>query len=92
MEVSHSSFVISQDKGHKDKDKMEVYCTRSGCPAPQNYFGIEDSKTLKTVQKYCTTCGMPLILVGRYLPLKLGTRGFERFARDRYTPGMRQCG
>ncbi len=75
---------------------MEVYCTRSGCPRPQNYFGdLEDSATLKTVQqKYCTTCGMPLILVGRYLPLKLlGQGGFGAafLARDRYTPGMRQC-
>jgi serine/threonine-protein kinase len=75
---------------------MEVYCTRSGCPRPQNYFGdLDDSATLKTVQqKYCTTCGMPLILVGRYLPLKLlGQGGFGAafLARDRYTPGMRQC-
>lgn len=37
---------------------------------------------------------MPLILVGRYLPLKLlGQGGFGAafLARDRYTPGMRQC-
>ena len=75
---------------------MEVYCTRSGCPRPQNYFGdLENSATLKTVQqKYCTTCGMPLILVGRYLPLKLlGQGGFGAafLARDRYTPRMRSC-
>ena len=75
---------------------MEVYCTRPGCPRPQNYFGdLDDSATLKTVQqKYCTTCGMLLILVGRYLPLKLlGQGGFGAafLARDRYTPGMRYC-
>lgn len=75
---------------------MEVYCTRSGCPHPQNYFrDLDDSATLKTVQqKYCTTCGMQLILVGRYLPLKLlGQGGFGAafLARDRYTPGMRRC-
>ncbi|GAB1538151.1 serine/threonine-protein kinase [Scytonema sp. NUACC21] len=37
---------------------------------------------------------MPLILVGRYLPIKLlGQGGFGAafLARDRYTPGMRQC-
>jgi len=75
---------------------MEVYCTRSGCPRPQNHFAdLDDSATLKTVQqKYCTTCGMPLILVGRYLPLKLlGQGGFGAafLARDRYTPRMRSC-
>ncbi|WP_392436112.1 protein kinase [Chlorogloeopsis fritschii PCC 9212] len=75
---------------------MEIYCTRPGCPRPQNYFqDLDDHSTLRTVQqKYCTACGMPLILVGRYLPTKLlGKGGFGAafLARDRYTPGMRQC-
>ncbi|MEG4281890.1 serine/threonine-protein kinase [Microcoleus sp. A006_D1] len=75
---------------------MEVYCTRPGCPRPQNYFSdLDDSSMLKTVQqKFCTTCGMPLILSGRYLPVRLlGQGGFGAafLARDRYTPGMRQC-
>ncbi|MUL36483.1 serine/threonine-protein kinase [Gloeocapsopsis dulcis] len=75
---------------------MEIFCTRSGCSRPQNYFAdLDDSATLKTIQqKYCTACGMPLILVGRYLPLKLlGKGGFGAafLARDRYTPGMRRC-
>jgi serine/threonine-protein kinase len=75
---------------------MEVYCTRPGCPRPQNYFAdLDDSSLLKTVQqKYCTTCGMPLILSGRYLPARLlGQGGFGAafLARDRYTPAMRQC-
>ncbi|HEY9647056.1 MAG TPA: protein kinase, partial [Chroococcidiopsis sp.] len=75
---------------------MEVYCTRPGCPRPTNYFAdLDNVNTLKTVQqKFCTTCGMPLILLGRYVPSKLlGKGGFGSafLARDRYTPAMRQC-
>ncbi|HEY9607773.1 serine/threonine-protein kinase [Allocoleopsis sp.] len=75
---------------------MEIYCTRPSCPRPQNHFPDLDNKaTLKTAQqKFCTACGMPLILVGRYLPSKLlGQGGFGAafLARDRYTPAMRQC-
>ncbi|KJH70812.1 serine/threonine-protein kinase, partial [Aliterella atlantica] len=75
---------------------MEVYCTRSACPRPQNHFAdLDDTAILKSVQqKYCTSCGMPLILVGRYLPQKLlGKGGFGAafLARDRYTPGIRKC-
>ena len=75
---------------------MEIYCTRPQCPRPQNHLvDLDDSATLRTAQqKYCTTCGMPLILAGRYLPIKLlGKGGFGAafLSRDRYTPGMRQC-
>ncbi|MEH2267836.1 MAG: serine/threonine-protein kinase [Nostoc sp.] len=75
---------------------MEVYCTRPHCPRPQNYFAdLDDITTLKTTQqKYCTTCGMPLMLDGRYVPTKLlGRGGFGAafLARDRRIPGMRQC-
>lgn len=75
---------------------MEVYCTRPGCPRPLNHFAdLDRSDTLRTVeQKYCICCGMPLILQGRYLPLRLlGKGGFGAafLARDRYTPGLRQC-
>lgn len=75
---------------------MEVYCTCPGCPRPQNYFSdLKNNSILRTVQqKYCTNCGMPLILAGRYLPEKLlGKGGFGTafLAIDRYTPGLRQC-
>lgn len=75
---------------------MEVYCTRPRCPRPQNFFAdLDDITTLKTTQqKYCTTCGMPLILDGRYVPSKLlGRGGFGAafLAGDRRIPGMRPC-
>lgn len=75
---------------------MEIYCTRPGCPRPQNFFAnLDDKATLQTAQqKFCTACGMPLILVGRYIPTKLlGKGGFGTafLARDRYTPKMRYC-
>ncbi|MBD2165915.1 protein kinase [Calothrix membranacea FACHB-236] len=75
---------------------MEVYCTRPRCPRPQNYFAdLDDHTTLKTAQqKYCTACGMPLMLDGRYVPIKLlGRGGFGAafLALDRRIPGMRQC-
>jgi len=75
---------------------MELCCTRPTCPRPLNRFtDLDDSATLKAVpQKYCTACGMPQILAGRYLPLKLlGRGGFGAafLSRDRYTPMMRQC-
>ncbi len=75
---------------------MEIYCTRPGCSRPQNVFAELDHKaTLQTAQqKYCTSCGMPLILAGRYIPSKLlGKGGFGAafLARDRYTPRMRDC-
>lgn len=75
---------------------MEVYCTRPHCPRPQNYFtDLDDLTTLRTTQqKYCTTCGMPLLLDGRYVPTKLlGRGGFGAafLAADRRIPGMRPC-
>lgn len=75
---------------------MEIYCTRPGCPRPLNHFlDLDDSTKLKTVpQKFCTTCGMPLILDNRYFTIKLlGKGGFGAafLARDRRTPGMRSC-
>ena len=75
---------------------MEIVCTRPTCPRPENNFAdLDDHGTLRTVQqKFCTACGMPLILSGRYLPEKLlGKGGFGAafLARDRYTPTMRHC-
>ena len=75
---------------------MEIYCTRPSCLRPQNQFpDLDDRAILRTVpQKFCTACGMPLILRDRYLPSRLlGQGGFGTafLARDRDTPAMRQC-
>lgn len=75
---------------------MEIYCTRPSCQRPLNYFSdLDDPTALKTIQqKYCITCGMPLILAGRYFPIKLlGQGGFGTafLAKDRYTPTLRSC-
>lgn len=75
---------------------MEIFCTRPDCPRPVNSFpDLDSGNTLKTVQqKFCMTCGMPLLLGGRYMPQKqLGQGGFGTafLARDRYTPALRPC-
>ncbi len=75
---------------------MKIYCTRPSCPRPENHFAdLDDTTTLKTTeQRYCTTCGMPLLLDGRYVPTKLlGRGGFGTafLAIDRRIPGMRKC-
>jgi serine/threonine-protein kinase len=74
---------------------MEIYCTRPGCSRPRNQFPDLDETTIKTVpQKFCTACGMPLILDNRYFSTKLlGKGGFGAafLARDRRTPNMRRC-
>ncbi|MBD0266893.1 MAG: serine/threonine protein kinase [Cyanobacteria bacterium Co-bin8] len=75
---------------------MEIFCTRPSCPRPVNVFpDLDSGNTIKTVQqKFCMTCGMPLLLGSRYLPQKLlGQGGFGTafLARDRYTPTLRSC-
>ncbi len=75
---------------------MEILCTRPSCPRPENRFDdLDHATTLKTVQqRYCKSCGMPLILGGRYLTLKLlGKGGFGAafLACDRHTTKLRQC-
>jgi serine/threonine-protein kinase len=92
--LSLLSFAVTEIRDREIQ--MEILCTRPGCPRPQNSFSdLDDPPTLKTTQqKYCTSCGMPLILAGRYLPMRLlGQGGFGAafLSRDRYTPTMRYC-
>ncbi|NEO38606.1 MAG: serine/threonine protein kinase [Moorea sp. SIOASIH] len=75
---------------------MEIFCTRPGCPNPHNYFDDLDNRTTLTTteQRYCNSCGMPLIVASRYIPsqlLRKGGFGAAFLARDRYTPTLRQC-
>jgi serine/threonine-protein kinase len=75
---------------------VDIYCTRPGCPKPVNSFAdLDTAGTIKTItQKFCTSCGMPLILGGRYItekPLARGGFGATFTAVDRYTPSMRRC-
>ena len=75
---------------------MEVICTRPHCPKPRNQCpDLDDNNRLTSIdQKYCTTCGMPLILGGRYLPERLlGKGGFGAafLVVDRYSPKKAKC-
>lgn len=75
---------------------MEIICTRPGCTNPRNFFGdLDDEAKIRSVQqRYCTSCGMPLLLADRYIPSKLlGQGGFGAafLSRDRYKPKMPLC-
>jgi len=74
---------------------MDILCTRPGCSRINSFADLDNRNTLQTAQqKFCTSCGMPLILGGRYLPVKLlGQGGFGAafLALDRFTPTMRFC-
>jgi serine/threonine protein kinase len=75
---------------------MQIHCTRPGCNRPHNNFSeLSDAATLKaSAQRFCVTCGMPLLLQDRYVPQKLlgeGGFGAAYFAVDRYTPKQRPC-
>jgi len=75
---------------------MDVYCTRPHCLQPVNRFpDLDNRRTVKTIeQKHCESCGMPLILGGRYIPqtpIERGGFGATYRAIDRYTPTFRRC-
>lgn len=75
---------------------MDIYCTRPNCPDPINTFPApDDSSFFKTVQqRYCAACTMPLILDGRYLPLRRlggGAFGTTFLGIDLRSAKQRQC-
>jgi serine/threonine-protein kinase len=72
---------------------MNVFCTRFSCQQPHNFLPeLADPEAIKRItQRYCTCCGMPLILVGRYFPIEcLAQSSLSRvfLAIDRYTPSQ----
>ncbi|MBT9311248.1 serine/threonine-protein kinase [Leptothoe kymatousa] len=73
---------------------MQLHCTRPGCARPLNPHPNLKQSIQTTAQLFCTSCGMPLILSGRYLPTRLlgqGGFGAAYYACDRYTPTQRPC-
>ncbi|HIK36325.1 MULTISPECIES: serine/threonine-protein kinase [unclassified Thermosynechococcus] len=76
---------------------MLVYCTRPYCRCPQNDVPDLDNpnkRYSRVAERFCTACGMPLILRGRYVAERvLGQGGFGAayLARDLDTPGRREC-
>lgn len=73
---------------------MQLHCTRPGCSRPVNPHPNLEKSIQTTSQLFCTNCGMPLILSGRYLAKRLlgqGGFGAAYYACDRYTPTLRPC-
>lgn len=75
---------------------MDIYCTRLYCEQPLNTsIDLDDSKLLETAtRRHCASCGMPLILEGRYVPLKLlqhDELSTTFIARDLHAPELRYC-
>jgi ABC-type branched-subunit amino acid transport system substrate-binding protein len=75
---------------------MDIYCTRPHCEQPLNSFSdLDDSKFFKTEQQHhCAHCEMPLVLDGRYVPLKLLKQdeyGSRFLGGDLHTPELKRC-
>jgi hypothetical protein len=49
--------------------QTQVYCTRPGCQSAINF--IPEEFLTPGVKRFCSCCGMPLILRESFLPLRL---------------------
>ena len=75
---------------------MDIYCTRLYCEQPLNSFvDLDDSKLLETAtQQHCASCGMPLVLDGRYVPLRLlqhDELSTTFLGKDLHAPALKYC-
>jgi ABC-type branched-subunit amino acid transport system substrate-binding protein/serine/threonine protein kinase len=75
---------------------MDIYCTRLHCEQPLNsLLDLDDSKFLETAhQQHCDCCGMPLVLEGRYVPLKLLQRNelsTTFLGKDLHSDSLKHC-
>ncbi|BAZ49688.1 serine/threonine protein kinase [Nostoc sp. NIES-4103] len=50
---------------------IEVYCTRPNCNNPHNSIPEESLTSSSRTEIRCSCCGMPLILQGHFVPLRL---------------------
>ena len=61
---------------------MNIYCTNPNCRHPENQVPDEYLNLRNHQQRYCSRCGMTLILKTRYLPLEqIGWGGFGKTFR-----------
>jgi ABC-type branched-subunit amino acid transport system substrate-binding protein/serine/threonine protein kinase len=75
---------------------MDIYCTRLYCEQPLNsLINLDDRKLLETAtQQHCASCGMPLILEGRYVPIQLlqhDELSTTFLGQDLHAPELRYC-
>ncbi|MBW4611406.1 MAG: ABC transporter substrate-binding protein [Hassallia sp. WJT32-NPBG1] len=71
---------------------MKIYCTNPNCRYPENEVPDEFRNLRNHQQRYCSSCGMTLILKTRYLPLEqIGWGGFGKTFRAWDAHLQQQC-
>jgi ABC-type branched-subunit amino acid transport system substrate-binding protein/serine/threonine protein kinase len=71
---------------------MNIYCTNPNCRYPENQVPDEFRNLRSHQQRYCSSCGMALILKTRYIPLEqIGWGGFGKTFRSWDAHLQQQC-
>lgn len=71
---------------------MNIYCTNPNCRYPENPVPDEFRNLRNHQQRYCSSCGMTVILKTRYLPLEqIGWGGFGKTFRSWDAHLQQQC-